>query len=333
MASLEKSRLKEKVAQGSAICASVRALAGAAGTNCEWSTNAIDAISGPAFRFKKLQERLLSDAAVVAVIGSEKSGKSTFINAWLGRVILPSHHLRCTLTTTEIENVGEGGKISLAVDWLTKDQFDSLARQLNAAGERAKKDLAELDKHKSHLETLIGKAKTITEFSDCKSLREEVRRIVASPDTAYAVARARIRMHIPNLSIGTVICDAPGIDSGLQLHQDALSKLLEDCDAVIMVKDITRPTPPDPEQALIERVQRGAAAQGLAFNDIYFNMLIARDWDFGYLPEVVADYRVHGTNEPETIGHAVSSGCIRMRNIDVIDLYGRVPLGTRVVVK
>jgi lipoprotein-anchoring transpeptidase ErfK/SrfK len=44
-------------------------------------------------------------------------------------------------------------------------------------------------------------------------------------------------------------------------------------------------------------------------------------------------YRIHGTNEPETIGHSVSSGCIRMRNIDVIDLYDRVPLGARVVVK
>jgi lipoprotein-anchoring transpeptidase ErfK/SrfK len=44
-------------------------------------------------------------------------------------------------------------------------------------------------------------------------------------------------------------------------------------------------------------------------------------------------YRIHGTNEPETIGHAVSSGCIRMRNIDAIDLYERVPLGARVVVK
>lgn len=44
-------------------------------------------------------------------------------------------------------------------------------------------------------------------------------------------------------------------------------------------------------------------------------------------------YRIHGTNEPETIGQGVSSGCIRMRNIDVIDLFNRVPVGTRVVVK
>lgn len=41
-------------------------------------------------------------------------------------------------------------------------------------------------------------------------------------------------------------------------------------------------------------------------------------------------YRIHGTNAPWTIGYAVSSGCIRMRNEDVIDLYGRVGVGTKV---
>jgi lipoprotein-anchoring transpeptidase ErfK/SrfK len=44
-------------------------------------------------------------------------------------------------------------------------------------------------------------------------------------------------------------------------------------------------------------------------------------------------YRIHGSNEPETIGHAVSSGCIRMTNNDVIDLYNRVKVGARVVVQ
>lgn len=41
-------------------------------------------------------------------------------------------------------------------------------------------------------------------------------------------------------------------------------------------------------------------------------------------------YRIHGSNQPWTIGHAVSSGCIRMRNEDVMDLYERVRVGTRV---
>src|SRR5258707_2322844 len=44
-------------------------------------------------------------------------------------------------------------------------------------------------------------------------------------------------------------------------------------------------------------------------------------------------YRIHGSNEPETIGQAVSSGCFRMTNDDVADLYDRVSVGTTVVVK
>ena len=43
-------------------------------------------------------------------------------------------------------------------------------------------------------------------------------------------------------------------------------------------------------------------------------------------------YRIHGSNEPDTIGAAVSSGCIRMTNNDVVDLYNRVKVGTKVVV-
>jgi lipoprotein-anchoring transpeptidase ErfK/SrfK len=43
-------------------------------------------------------------------------------------------------------------------------------------------------------------------------------------------------------------------------------------------------------------------------------------------------YRIHGSNEPDSIGQAVSSGCIRMTNDDVMDLYNRVKIGTQVIV-
>ena len=44
-------------------------------------------------------------------------------------------------------------------------------------------------------------------------------------------------------------------------------------------------------------------------------------------------YRIHGTNEPDKIGQSVSSGCIRMRNVDVIDLYNRTATGAKVIVR
>jgi lipoprotein-anchoring transpeptidase ErfK/SrfK len=50
-----------------------------------------------------------------------------------------------------------------------------------------------------------------------------------------------------------------------------------------------------------------------------------------YLGETV--YRIHGTNQPRTIGTKVSSGCFRLVNGDVIDLYDRIPVGTKVIVR
>jgi len=44
-------------------------------------------------------------------------------------------------------------------------------------------------------------------------------------------------------------------------------------------------------------------------------------------------YRIHGTNQPQTIGTAVSSGCFRLVNADIEDLYERIPVGTKVVVR
>jgi lipoprotein-anchoring transpeptidase ErfK/SrfK len=51
-----------------------------------------------------------------------------------------------------------------------------------------------------------------------------------------------------------------------------------------------------------------------------------------YQGEVDTLYRIHGTSQPQSIGKAVSSGCIRLLNADVADLFERVPIGTRVVV-
>lgn len=44
-------------------------------------------------------------------------------------------------------------------------------------------------------------------------------------------------------------------------------------------------------------------------------------------------FRIHGTNQPETIGQAISSGCFRLANGDVIDLFERIPVGTKVVIR
>jgi lipoprotein-anchoring transpeptidase ErfK/SrfK len=85
-----------------------------------------------------------------------------------------------------------------------------------------------------------------------------------------------------------------------------------------------------PTESMIERIPKYARYAGGMPGGIA-NPLGARAL---YLYKDGRDtfFRIHGTNEPESIGKAVSSGCIRMLNQDVIDLYARVPIGAPVIV-
>ena len=77
----------------------------------------------------------------------------------------------------------------------------------------------------------------------------------------------------------------------------------------------------DPRAAAFANGQAGGLTNPLGARALYL-----------YQGEKDTLYRIHGTNEPASIGKAVSSGCIRMLNQDVIDLYNRVPEGTTVIV-
>ncbi|MGO4869156.1 MAG: L,D-transpeptidase [Roseiarcus sp.] len=85
-----------------------------------------------------------------------------------------------------------------------------------------------------------------------------------------------------------------------------------------------------PTQNMIEHMPRYAPYAGGMAGGID-NPLGARAL-YLYRGNRDTDFRLHGTNEPETIGQPVSSGCIRLFNHDIIDLYRRVPVGAPVVV-
>lgn len=85
-----------------------------------------------------------------------------------------------------------------------------------------------------------------------------------------------------------------------------------------------------PTASMIARIPRYAAYAGGMPGGLE-NPLGARAL-YLYRDQRDTYFRLHGTNEPESIGSAVSSGCIRLFNQDIIDLYGRVPIGTPVMV-
>lgn len=83
----------------------------------------------------------------------------------------------------------------------------------------------------------------------------------------------------------------------------------------------------NPPAEMIRRWPHVHAMQGGPMNPLGARALYLSDHGKDTL------YRIHGTNEPEKIGQAVSSGCIRMRNIDVVDLFDRAPVGATVIVR
>ena len=85
-----------------------------------------------------------------------------------------------------------------------------------------------------------------------------------------------------------------------------------------------------PTADMIKKIPRYAAYAGGMAGGLE-NPLGARAL-YLYVGDRDSYFRIHGTNEPTTIGSAVSSGCIRMFNQDIIDLYNRVPPGSPVVV-
>jgi lipoprotein-anchoring transpeptidase ErfK/SrfK len=87
-----------------------------------------------------------------------------------------------------------------------------------------------------------------------------------------------------------------------------------------------------PPQEMIERAAARSQFVPYRIDGGELNPLGARAL---YLYEGGRDtlYRIHGTNEPRSIGRNVSSGCIRLLNEDIIDLYGRVALGAKVIVR
>src|SRR4051794_23880791 len=83
-------------------------------------------------------------------------------------------------------------------------------------------------------------------------------------------------------------------------------------------RDWTRPREMIARQPYLRRFMAGGPGNPLGARALYLGATV---------------YRIHGTNRPDTIGTAVSSGCFRLVNADVSDLYDRVPVGTKVIVR
>lgn len=190
--------------------------------------------------------KLKNDEFHVAVVGLEKSGKSTFLNAWLRCDLLPNQTTRCTFTTTEIRTALSQSDQCLVIEYLSRDEFEQLLNDYRAQAaqggrdaENAQKDLAEIERDMGRLSAFIGRPAEKIPFAELEEIVEPLRAAVADPSQARAVKKALIYTQALSGRPGLVFHDVPGYDSPTKLHKDLARHELSRADVIICVTNIS----------------------------------------------------------------------------------------------
>lgn len=184
-------------------------------------------------QLKRLEKREFR----IAVVGLEKAGKSTFVNAWLECDLLPAKAARCTFTTTQIYSVTDDADQKLEVQAKTDQQFDDLIGELKNAN--AQEDLNTIRQNEATLNQVREDGDLKLPFTRLEDIKEPLRKYVADEKYAHAVLEARLFTSKLAQAEGIVFYDVPGLDSGLAKHVDEAQQMLSDCDAVILVQRFT----------------------------------------------------------------------------------------------
>jgi hypothetical protein len=173
----------------------------------------------------------------IAVVGLEKAGKSTFINAWLECDLLPAKGGRCTFTTTQIYSVENESEQRLEVQVKTEEQFVNLLSELETV--KAGEDLKTIRANETTLRQVRNEGDIRVPFTRLEDIREPLKKYVADEKYAHSVLEARLYTNKLAQAEGIVFYDVPGLDSGLAKHVDEAQEMLSDCDAVILVQRFT----------------------------------------------------------------------------------------------
>lgn len=205
----------------------------------------------------------------IAVVGLEKAGKSTFVNAWLGCDLLPAKSQRCTFTTTQIYSVPDDTSQRLEVDPKSPQQFERLCRELEAAKAGADKskatnaeaDLDTIQKNIYTLKSVLEAAPPRKSFINLDDIKSDLRKYVADECYAHAIEEARLFTSRLAEAEGIVFYDVPGLDSGLAKHIEESQDMLTDCDAVILIQRY--PSLRGDEKKLIKFAREGDKHIGL----------------------------------------------------------------------
>ena len=220
-------------------------------------------------KLEALCNKLERNTFDVSIVGLEKTGKSTFANAFMGIDILPTKDARCTYTAT---NICYGNDDKAEVKFFSKEEFNenffirlnsigvqtdgmpdnwydwdqdmldkaySAVESKNSDTDNVKNDLSEIIENRNSLRDLLDRP--MTEFSG-DALEIEIKDYIAAPAKALAVKE--ITIHSSKLSAmkNAQLYDVPGFDSPTQIHKEQTRAWMKKSDAIILVVNASAPS-------------------------------------------------------------------------------------------
>ena len=195
-----------------------------------------------------LKSRMSSVNYEVAIIGLEKAGKSTLINAWIGWDFLPTASTRCTYTLTRICATKSGQKYE--IEYFDRDEFHSRFERIKEEQEQSKitnsplkEEIDEIRKYMHEINKYLGNPKITVEVTDFEN--ESVKKEILSAITDIGKARAikNISFWVANINdiSNFTLYDAPGYNSPITMHKEQTTQIIQKMDVVLYAKDISRP--------------------------------------------------------------------------------------------
>ena len=212
-------------------------------------------------KLQKWERKLRNPKFEVAIIGTEKAGKSTFANALLNQDYLPEAKARCTFTTTRIESSQDNNIAEIS--FFTRQEFEQRFHELACEIEYADMNyqlasIANLDdflKDKSSviatsnavddLRAIIESKERIEQYLDqpaiqiTSDIKSRIRDYIVQEDIARAVKNITIKSNELKGMDDLVIYDVPGFDSPTSLHLEQAKKYMLEADIVIMLVSIS----------------------------------------------------------------------------------------------
>lgn len=207
-------------------------------------------------------EKLIANRFEVAVLGTEKAGKSSLLNAWLGEDILPNKDERCTYTSCEIWSASEEEQ-KYHIEYYTPQEFE---QQIAGKREEAKNfpeggsdrskiedDIKEIEELREQINHFLCKGHDEKSFNDVNEIREDLKLAIAENKAqARAVKRLQLRTIKLREDRDIVFHDVPGFDSPLQMHKAQAEEKVRQCDVIIYAKPHDKPDLTDSEVRMLK---------------------------------------------------------------------------------